>query len=145
MKIAYVCSSEFGCPAPASQIQAALWICQQIIEGIQKRGHETTYIGVDGSTVGAGKIISMGKAFFDIYEYNEWIKLSIAEKDQTMSNYQAKLQMFLIEQLKSLQVDVVHYHTSPPIFMLPFSGQISAPKIQTIHDPLYNSYLPIYN
>jgi glycosyltransferase involved in cell wall biosynthesis len=29
--------------------------------------------------------------------------------------------------------------------MLPFSSQIKVPKVQTMHDPLYPSYLPIFN
>lgn len=145
MKIAYIASSEFGCPAPPDQIQAALWICSQVIEGMTKRGHETLYLGVDGSTVKATEIRSMGKAFFDIYAYEEWIKLSVAEKDQTLNNYQMKLQMYALEILKNISVDLVHFHTSPPFFMLPFSKNISVPKIQTFHDPLLSSYEPIFN
>lgn len=144
MKIAYVSSSEFGCPAPGNQIQAALWVASQVIEGMTRKNHETVYIGVDGSTVKASKVISMGPAFFDLFSYDQWVQLPTAHKDQTLNNYQTKLQLFLIDILKSEKCDLVHYHTSPPIFMLPFSRSIEIPKLQTLHDPLYPSYEPIF-
>lgn len=145
MKIAYIASSEFGCPPPENQIQAALWVCSQIIGGMTKRGHQTVYVGVDGSTVKASEVRSMGKAFFDIYQYEEWVKLSILEKDQTLLNYQTKLQLFLLDILRETSVDLVHFNSSPPIFMLPFSAKISVPKIQTIHDPISPSYQVLFD
>jgi len=144
MRIAYIASSEFGCPAPSNQIQAALWVASEIIEEMTRRGHHTMYVGAGDSTVGASEIRSMGSAFFDVYDYNEWIQLTVAEKDQTLNNYQIKLQLFLQEVLKDTPVDIVHFHTSPPIFMLPFSKNISVPKIQTFHDPLLASYEQIF-
>ena len=145
MKIAYIASSEFGCPQPPHQIQAALWIAAQVIEGMTKRGHQTYYVGAGHSTVSATKIFSMGKAFFDLYVYEDWIKLSSQEKDTTLTNYQMKLHLYLIETLKHLEVDLIHYHTSPPVFMLPFSQYIDKPKVQTIHDPMKPSYKALYD
>lgn len=144
MNIAYISSSEFGCPAPANRIQAALWICQQVIEGMTKRGHHTIYIGAGDSTVGASETISMGPAFFDLYDYEEWVKLPSYDKDHLLSSYQAKLHLFLLDTLKKESVDIVHYHTSPPVFMLPYSRYVSTPKVITFHDPLPPFYAPIF-
>lgn len=144
MKIAYVVSSEFPCPPPENQIQAALWLASDLISGMTKRGHQTVYVGTDNSTVEASEIVSMGKSFFDRFDYEKWTTLQSFQKDQTLVNFQIQLQLFLIETVKKYKVDLVHFHTSPPIFMLPFSRYISVPKIQTVHDPLFRSYQPLF-
>lgn len=144
MKIAYVASSEFPCPPPQNQIQAALWVASEVIEGMTKRGHHTIYIGTDTSTVKATEIVSMGKSFFDWFKYEDWILLPGFQKDQTLDTFQIQLQLFLIDTLRKYQVDLVHFHSSPPTFMLPFSRYISVPKIQTVHDRLYACYQPIF-
>lgn len=144
MKIAYIASSEFSCPPPPSTIQAALTVASYVIDGMTQQGYETIYIGAGNSTVNAKHIISMGKAFFDIYKYEEWVKLSIPEKDQTLSTFQNKLNLFLLDFLKNNLIDIIHFHTSPPIFSLPFIQYINIPKVQTLHDPIQASYIPLF-
>lgn len=145
MKVAYISSAEFGCPAPTNRIQAALWVCQQVIEGMTNLGHETIYIGAGTSTVKATEIVSMGPAFFDLYPYDEWVTYTVAEKDRTLTAYQSKLQLFLIDYLQNHSVDLVHFHTSPPIFSLPYTRYIRQPKVHTFHDPLLPSYGHIFS
>ncbi len=145
MKVAYVSSAEFGCPAPTNRIQAALWVSQQVIEGMTNLGYKTIYIGAGTSTVKATEKVSMGPAFFDLYPYDDWIRYTVAEKDRTLTAYQSKLQLFLLNYLQNHSVDLVHFHTSPPIFSLPYTQYIRQPKIHTFHDPLFPSYGHIFS
>lgn len=144
MKLAYVASPEYGCPAPVGKIQAALWVAQQVIEGMTERGHETIYIGVDGSTVHATHSISMGKGFHDVYPYEEYVTFSEDRRFELFENYRSKLFAFLVSQMKSLDVDILHFHTSPPIGHLPYAEYIHSPKVSTFHDRLYPEYAKLF-
>lgn len=145
MKIAYIASSEFGCPPPEQQIQAALWVSAQVIEGMTARGHHTIYVGAGTSTVRASVVRSFGPAFFDVHPYDDWVKLQEPERGKSLAAYQAKLHEYLLEELKRNSVDLVHFHTSPPIFSLPYEAKIRQPKVQTFHDPLLAEYDPMFN
>lgn len=144
MKIAYISSPEYGCPPPKNRIQAALWIAAQIIEGITQLGHYTVYIGVNGSKVGASKIISMGKGFHELYPYEEWLTFNEKIRIETFENYRNKLFSYAVDVLTKENVDLVHFHASPPIGHLPFAEYIKMPKLSTFHDPLYPEYIKLF-
>lgn len=143
MKIAFIATSEYACPAPSNRIQAALWVCQQNAEGVTRRGYETTYIGMDGSSLHVTNIAFAGTAFFDLYTYESWVKFDIAKRIRTLQSHQAKLMLYAIDYCNKNSFDIVHIHTSPPAFSLPYINYISGPKVITLHDPLDTKYKPV--
>lgn len=145
MKIAYICSGEFPCPPPENHIQAALWVTAQVVEGITARGHETTYIGVDGSTVGASHVVSMGKGFHELYPYDTWAKIPEPKRGELFENFRSKLLLFATDYLRNQKFDIVHFHVSPPPFALPFARYISGPKVFTFHDPVVSFYKGLFD
>lgn len=145
MKILYIAGAEYPAPPPKNAIQAAIWVCGQIAEGITKRGHETIYFGGGESTLNVSKNVNSQPAFFDLYEYEKLITADRMVKSKLQTTFQNGLLANLLSFLKDNPVDLIHFHTSPPFFALPFAKHISIPKVFTFHDPLYPQYKPAFD
>lgn len=133
MKILTICSNEYPAPPPPNVIHASLYISSVLAEGLAKK-HHVTFISAQGSTITTRRAHPNTKPFFETIKKEEW--QSLLDKrlmGQLIVPFETDLHLKLIEVLQNERFDLVHFHSTPPFYGLPFAMRTRLPNIFTLH------------
>ena len=141
MKIAFISVARHAIPPPIGIIDGIASISSDLAQGLQKKGHDITFFCPEGSSIQTKRIEIPYGSFEHLLPSHDLEQLSPVARAELLEPLNGALHLLLLESLKKEPFDIVHFHTSPLVFSLPFMTKIPIPKVCTLHD----QFTPIYS
>lgn len=140
MRIALMVRGYIPAPRPGDMVYAPIDLATAIAEGLQKRKHQVTFYGPEGThlnvateTCGMRPLVSNNQSFQDLLHNIE------LQMHYVPMLWDLKLARDMFEQAKRGKFDLLYFHH--PEVALPFIKKYPEVRVAyTLHDPIYDWY-----
>lgn len=139
LRIATMVTGHYTTPPPFGVIYAPIDIAIAVSEGLERRGHEVTFFGPEGSDVKVSRVESGGlkplqqNGGLPILKDN---KAGGAEIPKVFNLWDQYLLSLMYKEALEGKFDILHIH--PVDRALPFGFAVrNIPTVYTLHDPIY--------
>lgn len=149
MKVAYISVVKNSIPPLSDTIDGIASISATIAEGIQKRGHQISFVRSQDSLLNIKDEVEEAKSslpsmisYFGLDYLSKIPKITAAE---FLEVFNGEAHLLLLELIQKNKYDLVHFHSSPVVYSLPFTKKIKIPKIFTLHDQFTEAHQHIFD